>query len=51
MKMKRLTNSLQTIKQRQRNRKQLLKLPDAMLKDIDVSRVEANKEGRKRFWQ
>lgn len=51
MKMKRLINYILKVNQRQANRKQLLELPDEMLKDIAISRVEANKEARKYFWQ
>jgi len=49
--MKRLVNYVQQARERQRTRKQLLKLPDEALKDIDISRTEAYQEGHKFFWQ
>ena len=49
--MKCLVRYLQKVRQQQRSRQQLLRLPEEQLKDIAVSKAEANKEGRKRFWQ
>lgn len=34
-----------------RTRRQLAQLPDFMLKDIGVSRSDAEKEARKHFWK
>lgn len=34
-----------------RTRRQLAQLPDFMLKDIGVSRTDAEKEARKHFWK
>lgn len=36
---------------RQRQRRELAQLPDFMLKDIGVSRYEANAEASKPFWK
>ena len=37
--------------ERYRQRRALLELSDHMLKDIGISRVEAEHEGRKPFWR
>lgn len=34
-----------------RTRRQLARLPDFMLRDIGISRVDAEKEARKHFWK
>ncbi|MDI9246428.1 DUF1127 domain-containing protein [Marinobacter sp. CHS3-4] len=34
-----------------RTRRQLARLPDFMLKDIGVSRIDAEQEARKPFWK
>jgi uncharacterized protein YjiS (DUF1127 family) len=34
-----------------RTRRQLAQLPDFMLKDIGVSRIDAEQEARKHFWK
>ncbi|WP_150913592.1 DUF1127 domain-containing protein [Marinobacter halotolerans] len=34
-----------------RTRRQLARLPDAMLKDIGVSRIDAEQEASKAFWK
>jgi uncharacterized protein YjiS (DUF1127 family) len=39
------------ILQRQRGRQQLRELDDHLLKDIGVTRAQAERVGRKRFWQ
>lgn len=49
--MKRFVSYVQHARQRQRTRKQLLKLSDEVLNDIAISRAEADKEGYKYFWQ
>lgn len=38
-------------KQRMHERKQLLAMPDYLLKDIGVTRAQAESEWRKPFWQ
>ena len=37
--------------ERYRQRRALLELSDHMLKDIGISRIEAEHEGRKPFWR
>jgi uncharacterized protein YjiS (DUF1127 family) len=37
--------------ERARQRRQLLALPDAALKDFGASRADASGEGNKRFWR
>ncbi|MEK0085625.1 DUF1127 domain-containing protein [Benzoatithermus flavus] len=37
--------------ERYRQRRALLELSDHVLKDIGISRVEAEREGRKPFWR
>jgi len=49
--MKRLVKYVRQASQRQRTRKQLLNLPDEALKDLNISRATADKEGHKYFWQ
>lgn len=39
------------LKKRQRTRLSLLELSDEQLKDIGISRYEANREGNKHFWE
>jgi uncharacterized protein YjiS (DUF1127 family) len=39
------------LKQRHRTRLQLLELTDEQLKDIGISRTEANQEANKGFWE
>ena len=38
-------------RQRQAQRRQLTQLPDFMLKDIGITRVDARQEADKPFWQ
>jgi uncharacterized protein YjiS (DUF1127 family) len=37
--------------QRQRERQRLLELDDHLLEDIGLTRAQAERTGRKRFWQ
>ncbi|MET0048144.1 MAG: DUF1127 domain-containing protein [Sedimenticola sp.] len=37
--------------QRQRQRRQLMTLEDHLLKDIGISRTDADREGQKPFWK
>ena len=49
--MKRLLTYIEKKRERQLTRKQLLDLPDDRLKDLAITRKEADKEARKFFWQ
>jgi len=46
-----LSQACNRVLQRQRGRQQLLELDDHLLKDIGMTRAQAEREGRKRFWQ
>jgi uncharacterized protein YjiS (DUF1127 family) len=39
------------IQERSRQRRALLELDDHMLRDVGVSRLEAEREGRRSFWR
>jgi uncharacterized protein YjiS (DUF1127 family) len=45
------TNLVEAWIERYRQRRALLELSDHMLKDIGISRSEAEREGRKPFWR
>lgn len=47
----RLSYQLRDYQQRRRSRRQLLTLDARLLKDIGVSREQAQKEGHKPFWK
>lgn len=49
--MKRLIEYILKIRTRQLTRKQLLDLDNNSLKDLGISRSEANSEADKHFWQ
>lgn len=49
--MKMSVSHLKYLRQRQKTRKQLLNLPSERLDDLGLSRQQADKEGRKQFWQ
>ena len=42
---------LQRQRERQRKRQRLLELDDHLLEDIGLTRAQAERTGRKRFWQ
>lgn len=49
-----LTDSYRTVsdwRERAEQRRQLMQLPDDRLRDIGVSRLEADREARKPFWR
>lgn len=46
----RFVNVLETWLERRRQRRTLLELNDHLLKDIGVTRLEAQREGHKPFW-
>lgn len=46
-----LLDLLGTWRERARQRRSLLTLDDRLLRDIGISRADAEGEGRKRFWQ
>ena len=49
--MKRLIEYILKIRTRQFTRRQLMSLDDDALKDVGISRPEANAEAGKHFWQ
>ncbi len=49
--VKRLLKTLEIWVDRVNQRKQLAKLDDRMLKDIGITRIEANREIAKPFWR
>ncbi|WP_211223034.1 DUF1127 domain-containing protein [Leucothrix mucor] len=49
--MKRLIDFVQHTRERQRTRKQLLNLPVEQLRDLAISPQDAQREGRKHFWE
>ncbi len=48
--VRRLYQRLQQLRQRQKSRRALLKLDAHMLKDLGLSRADAEREGSKMFW-
>lgn len=42
---------LARIRQRQRQRQELLELDDRILRDVGIDRADAIREGRKPFWR
>lgn len=46
-----LLTQLRSYRERRRSRRQLLTLDDRLLKDIGITRTQAQKEGRKAFWK
>lgn len=49
--MEHLWYRLEQWRERSRQRRALLNLDDRLLRDIGVSRADAEREGRKPFWQ
>lgn len=47
----RINNQLELWLERSRQRRQLLELDEHLLKDIGISRSEAEQEGAKPFWK
>ena len=48
---KRILVTLETWNERRRQRQNLVNLPDRLLRDIGIDRVEALREARKPFWR
>jgi uncharacterized protein YjiS (DUF1127 family) len=46
-----LSQTCDRMLQRQRERQRLLELDDHLLEDIGLTRAQAERTGRKRFWQ
>lgn len=46
-----LCSQIRACRERRRSRRQLLTLDDRLLKDIGMTRTQAQKEGRKAFWK
>ena len=46
-----LPDTLYTWQQRHRMRRELLKLDERLLRDMGISRYDANREGRRPFWR
>lgn len=46
-----ITKTIATWLQRNRTRKQLAQLPDHILKDIGLTRIDVLQESQKAFWQ
>lgn len=46
-----LRSQIRGYRERRRSRRQLLTLDDRLLKDIGITRTQAQKEGRKSFWK
>lgn len=46
-----LCSQLRGYRERRHSRRQLLALDDRLLKDIGISRAQAQQEGRKAFWK
>ncbi|MGP8291400.1 DUF1127 domain-containing protein [Vreelandella zhanjiangensis] len=46
-----LRSQMRAYRERRRSRRQLLTLDDRLLRDIGITRAQAQKEGRKSFWK
>lgn len=49
--LRRVHEVLQLWHRRKRQRRKLMQMPDDILKDIGISRVDAYQESRKPFWR